>query len=149
MNITLTRFSNGAEDTLGLMSIDGKFECFTLEDQYRSFKVRGDTRIPEGTYKIKFREVNSPMTEKYQKRFRWFKWHLELQDVPNFQYVYIHIGNNEKDTDGCILVGDEASTNVSGYGYIKRSTQAYERLYSKIKQSLISGKEVTITIKDL
>jgi hypothetical protein len=69
MKIYLLRYSSQSEDTLGLIMIDGKFECYTLEDQYRNFKVKGDTRIPEGTYKIKFRKVNSPLTEKYRKRF--------------------------------------------------------------------------------
>ena len=35
MKLELKRFSAGNDSTLGLMFVDGEFECFTLEDEYR------------------------------------------------------------------------------------------------------------------
>ena len=106
MKIDLLRISSGVESTLGMMYVDGAPECFTLEDEYREIKVKGETRIPEGTYKIGLRDVVSPMTTRYRNKFTWFTYHLHIHDVPGFEYVYIHLGNTDKDTDGCILVDD-------------------------------------------
>ena len=52
------RFSSQEDSTLGMLFdvTDGrKFLCFTLEDEARDEKVKGETRIPAGTYKIKLR----------------------------------------------------------------------------------------------
>jgi len=149
MNLKLYRYSDGGKDTKGLLFIDGKFACYTLEDEFRAVKVKGETRIPEGTYKIKFREVISPLTESYRKRFRWFTWHLELQDVPNFQYVYIHVGNKDTDTDGCILVGDSVNNNKLASGFLSNSVQAFTRVYSAISDALAKKESVEIEIVNL
>jgi len=44
MKLELKRFSGQSDTTLGLMFVDGEFECFTLEDEYRADKVKGETR---------------------------------------------------------------------------------------------------------
>jgi len=67
---------------------------------------------------------------------------LELQNVPNFQYILIHIGNFEKDTEGCILVGEGANSNHT----ITESTKAYERLYPIVAAALLKNEKVTITL---
>ena len=41
MKLELKRFSSQSDTTLGLLFADGAFECFTLEDEYRSQKVKG------------------------------------------------------------------------------------------------------------
>jgi hypothetical protein len=108
MILQLKRIANGPNSTLGYLTVEGGFMGFTLEDQYQEVKVKHETRIPAGRYQIKFREVPSPMTQRYRQRFDWFNWHLELQDVKGFDNVYIHIGNDDDDTSGCILVGYQA-----------------------------------------
>ncbi len=143
MKLDLYRYSAGKEDTIGLMFIDCNFECYTLEDEYRSVKVKGETRIPAGTYTVKFREVVTGKTTRYKNKFPWFTWHLELQDVPDFKYIYIHIGNDDDDTEGCILVGDGVSNRT-----ITSSTQAFERFYKKVQKELHEGRTVTITVRD-
>lgn len=150
MELTLHRFSDNGTDTLGLMSIDCKFDCFTLEDEHRSEKVKGETRIPSGKYEVKFREQVSGLTEKYRKRFpKWFTFHLHIQDVPNFKYVYMHIGNNEDHSDGCILLGDNSECEViGGDRHIYKSVQAFERFYKKVAAVLETNTKVYLTIKD-
>ena len=69
----------------GMLFIDGKFECYTLEDQYQAVKVMHETCIPEGTYKLKLRTVggfNSRYTKKYPTFHRGMLW---LEDVPGFE----------------------------------------------------------------
>jgi len=131
--------------TIGRMFIDGQFKYWTMEDEARALKLRGETRIPAGTYAVKFREVMSAKTQSYRNKYAWFKWHLELQNVPNFQYVYIHVGNTEKDTDGCILVGMAPDFRNAR---ILQSAIAFEELYKAVAAELAAGQPVSITIED-
>lgn len=146
--LTLIRFSSSNDDTLGILYAWNKFECFTLEDEYRTEKKYGETRIPAGKYPVKFRTVGS-MNDKYKRKFG-DKHHgmLELKGVPQFDAILIHIGNREDDTAGCILVGDSAGSNVRENGYVGQSTQAYVRLYDKVSERLLRGEYVEITIQD-
>src|SRR3989304_4581521 len=108
MKLSLHRFSSGNESTLGLLHIDGKFECFIIEDEYREVKVKGETRIPSGTYKILLRKEGG-FHEKYLTKYpASHKGMLWLQEVPGFQYILIHVGNTDLDSAGCLLVGDSA-----------------------------------------
>jgi len=136
MKLELKRFSSGTDSTLGILLADGVFECFTLEDEYRTDKVKGETRIPAGTYKVEKREVLSGLTEKYRKKYPWFDFHFMLQDVPNFQYVYIHIGNDDDHTDGCLLVGDSIKSNrFNNDNNLTTSGPAFKRLYQKMSDA--------------
>lgn len=146
MQINLTRIAHGKNSTLGYLKINTDFLAFTLEDEYREVKVKHKTRIPAGRYEIKFREVPSPMTQKYRQRFDWFNWHLELQNVPNFTNVYIHIGNDHEDSSGCILVGSQAYAEGSDY-LIGNSTGAFRALYAKVSRVLNAGEPVFIDIQ--
>ena len=132
--------------TIGEMSIDGKFVCYTMEDEYRKVKVPGETRIPAGRYRIKLK-LDSSKTARYIELFgrTFHKGMLWLQDVPGFLGVLIHIGNTEKDTEGCILVGTEKYESEAKIG---NSTAAYKKIYPIIADAIIAGKEVWIEIKD-
>jgi hypothetical protein len=102
VKLTLERVKLGEDFTVGKLSADGKFVCYTLEDKVREeigvpveqWKVMGQTAIPKGTY---------PITITMSNRFKT-KLPL-LGNVPGFSGVRIHTGNTAKDTEGCILVG--------------------------------------------
>ncbi len=106
MTITLQRLRSDSTATSGFLSINGKVVCFTLEDAFHVAKIIGGTRIPSGTYEIKLRDVGG-LTQKYLEKYGSSFHHgmLWLQDVPDYEYVYIHVGNTHKHTEGCILVG--------------------------------------------
>jgi len=142
MKVNVLRYKDNGNATLGLLFIDGVFECYTLEDEERHVKVKGETRIPEGTYKINFRKTTSPLTERYQKKYEWFDYHLQIQDVPGFQYVYIHVGNSDSNTDGCLLVGSTVDKDSMFQG---RSVPAFKQVYKKIGNAIKNGEPVTIT----
>ena len=148
MKLTLQRIHGGKESTIGILSIDGVFSAFTIEDEYRTVKVKGETRIPSGTYKIILRKEGGKH-ENYLKKFpQTHKGMLWLQDIPNFQYVLIHIGNTDIDSEGCILIGDSISQNITERGAIAQSSNAYARIYPTIANTIDKGEMVTIEIFD-
>ena len=59
MKLEVLRISSQNDSTSGVLFdvTDGKrkFLCYTLEDEYRAVKVKHETRIPEGTYKLTLR----------------------------------------------------------------------------------------------
>ena len=149
MKLKVYRYSSQSRTTISAIHINGQFECFGLEDRYRKEKVRGETRIPKGIYKIGLRTVGGHHA-KYSAKFPYIhKGMLQVLDVPNFEYILIHIGNGEKDTMGCLLVGLEANNNKLNKGYITSSTSAYTSLYKKVIKAIDEGEEVTIQYIDL
>ena len=149
MKLQVFRYSGDTNSTLGVLLIDGAFECHTLEDEKREVKVMGETRIPEGTYKVTLRTVGGTHA-RYSKKFPSFhKGMLWVRDVPNFQYILIHIGNNEDHTAGCLLVGNTANNNRHKSGFISDSKSAYVEVYKKVIAAFDRGEKVTIEYKDL
>lgn len=151
MKLEVLRFSSQKESTLGLLFdvTDGReFMAYTLEDEHRDVKVMHETRIPAGTYPITLRTVGG-FHSKYAKRFgELHKGMLWLRDVPNFEYILIHAGNNDDDTSGCLLVGDTQTQNVKSDGFVGSSVNAYKRIYKPIADAIERGEQVTITYKD-
>lgn len=151
LNIEVNRYAFGADSTLGSLRMEYKgevFKCFTLEDERRKVKVKGETCIPPGTYELKLR-TEGGMHEKYKKRFpeehRGMLW---LQDVENFQWVYIHIGNKESHTDGCILVGLVPVTMPDGEFEIAKSTEAYLSVNAMVLAAMDAGERVVVHITE-
>lgn len=143
MFMQLVRENDDGESTIGKMFVNGTFECYTLEDTFNEPKVWGKTRIPDGTYEIKLRDVGG-MTKKYASRYANHRGMLWLQNVDNFEWVYIHTGNNEEHTDGCILVGDILKSE--GKQAIYKSRPAYQRLYKQVLEAMDNGEDITIEV---
>lgn len=156
MEVIVRRFLSNSNETLGVMLINGNPIAWTLEDEFRTKKIQEETRIPAGTYNIGLR-TEGDHHDKYGRRAVYghdiaamHKGMLEILNVPNFQYILIHIGNTEKDTAGCILVGtspipmDGTDNKLS----IVNSVIAYKRVYKTIIDAINKGENVTITIED-
>lgn len=131
MEIKVIRKYFTDQSTIGEMSIDGGFECFTLEDVVRAdSKVAGATAIPEGKYRVII---------DYSNRFRRVMPHI--LDVPGFEGIRIHSGNTDKDTEGCILLGCSR-----GDDFIGQSQVAFTDFMKKLKAGLSDGScFITIT----
>ena len=152
MRLELYRYSLEKDSTLGiLMLVDDEtdkkdFLCFTLEDEKREVKVYGETRIPEGTYQIKYRKEGG-YNNKYTKRFpNIHRGMLHITDVPNFEYILIHCGNDTSHTHGCLLVGDVISQNISKEPFLGQSSNCYKRIYPILADILDSQKQLSIKI---
>ena len=138
---------------IGLLFVDDVRFCETLEDKDRglkqtdslvyikSRKVYQETAIPKGVYKVAM-NVISP---KYSAS-AWY-WKLcqgkvpRLLDVPGWDGVLIHTGNNALQTAGCILVG--RNTKVGG---LTDSTACFKEVYKLMKEAADNGEEITIEI---
>lgn len=105
------------DSTIGEISIDGKFVCYTLEDKVRDVKIQNVTAIPYGKYE---------MIINFSNRFQQYM--PLLLKVPGFEGVRIHSGNKSADTEGCILVGSTKLVN-----FIGNSRTTYRSLFAKMK----------------
>ena len=128
MDMILRRKWATEVSTVGELSIDGKVECYTLEDVVRGNepKVYGKTAIPAGTYKV---------TVTFSNRFQ--KPMPLLHDVPGFEGVRIHSGNTSQDTEGCVLVGRVRESDRIG-----ESKLAFEHLFPQIQAAAESKLQI-------
>ena len=165
MELEVIRFSSGTDSTNGiLLEVDKyapaphaegyrckrKFLAYTLEDEQRNEKVYGETRIPDGTYKLDLRKTGG-YHQKFSKRCKDIHiGMLHVTNVPGFEYILIHCGNTDEHTAGCLLVGDSQENNqITKDGFIGKSTQAYKRIYPRIAEAIERGEEVIIKYKSL
>ena len=146
LTINVSRFLSDNDTTLSNVAIAGGFVCFGCEDEHRSVKVAGETRIQEGTYKLGIRDVGG-FHGRYKNKFpRMHKGMIQILDVPNFDYVLIHIGNDDDDTAGCLLVGRNCVTSPGAFS-VGNSTGAYIELYNRVIDEVSAG-NATITFED-
>lgn len=126
MKLHVKRVAYTKKSTRGVLEVDGKFECYTLEDVVRDKKIPGETAIPAGTYKVIINLSNR------------FKRPLPLLlEVPGFEGVRIHPGNTDKDTEGCLLVGQTYAQDFVG-----NSRAAFNALFAKMQKA----ESITLTI---
>lgn len=134
MNLLLQREPSVNGATLGRLSVDGVFSCWTLEDRVRAIgpKVQGQTAIPAGRYAVVI-----------TKSQRFGVMLPLLVQVPNFTGIRIHPGNTAEDTDGCILVGQSR-----GHDSILGSRLALAALQPQIAGALARGQQVWIEVQN-
>lgn len=142
MKIELHRKWRKKGYSIGILYIDGKRICETLEDEDRGLfedmslsdirrvKVKGETAIPVGRYQI---------TWTYSLRFR--KMLPLLNGVPGYEGIRIHSGNKARDTEGCILCG--RNTEV---GTVTNSRYWTGKVNALIERAIKAKEEVTISI---
>lgn len=153
MKLWLERFGYGNDSTLGRLWLDNGSDglehvCFTIEDERRIKKVPGETAIPVGVYEIKLR-AEGGLTKKYAKRFpELHRGMLHLQSVPDFKWVYIHIGNDDDDTEGCPLAVTTPFVDGKGEFTGGGSKIAYVKLYAMVLDAMDRGGDVILTVTE-
>ena len=153
MNLEIDRRWKKATYTVGVLYVDGVRVCETLEDRDRGLfqtdklseikaaKVYGETAIPVGAYTVAMNVV-SP-------KYAGVKWYADLcggrmprlLNVPGFEGILIHPGNNPLQSYGCVLVG--RNTKV---GELTDSKATFQRLYKKMRAAADRGERITISI---
>ncbi len=139
MNLQLIRYPSKGGATRGVLFIDGRAFCMTLEDETRevpgkpvaAWKVPGQTAIPRGTYAVQI----TPSAR--------FKRDLPLVvGVPGFDGIRIHPGNTAADTEGCILVGQP-----SGPYDVAKSRDTFEPLFAALCLARDRGEQITLKVE--
>jgi len=153
MKLRLKRIACKSSYTIGKLYVDGSYFCDTIEDKDRgiddsmavekiqSAKVAKETAIPTGTYNVTL-NVQSP---KYKNRaqYAFCKGYLpRLLNVKGFDGILIHIGNTQRDSAGCILVGENKVA-----GQVINSTATFKKLYAVLDAANKRGEKITITIE--
>ena len=64
--------------------------------------------------------------------------------MPEFSFVYLHVGNDADETEGCILLGKTAS-----HEFVGRSTAAYRALYPRVAEAIESSDGATIQVASI
>lgn len=137
MKLELKRIALRDTYTIGKLYIDGVYFCDTIEDKVRDlnkngvfdngeFKVKGETAIPYGTYEVVW--AYSPRFKRYTPR---------LLNVKSFDGVLIHGGNTARDTEGCIILGQNKIK-----GKVINSKEFVNKLYPIIKNACQKGKVI-------
>ena len=155
MKIQVKRLGDNGNATIGAMYINGIFRCFTIEDEERAVKVKGETRVPNGKYLVGLRKeggYHQRYVAKYGDMHKGMlciyndhNWKL-CNDGMEFQYILIHTGNTEEHTAGCLLVNYAADAN-SFQG--SNSGGCYKTIYPEIAKAVELGDEVTIEYTDM
>jgi hypothetical protein len=121
MKLILTRKSTGDDGTFGILNIENKFVCVTLEPPWKD-NQRNISCIPAGEYRVKPR-ISTSFQSVRGKLYR-------IMDVPERSGIDIHPGNKLKDTLGCPMTG-LYRTVYEGEEIIAESVKAF-RIFSQI-----------------
>lgn len=133
MELHLKRDHFSGESSLGRLSVDGIFECFTLEPPLAPKQnVNHASAIPDGRYKV----------SRYASPRAGFDV-LLLHNVPGYDFVEVHPGNFSHDSKGCVLPGLQRGKDV-----VFTSRIAFGQLTDKVFPALEAG-EVWITVETL
>lgn len=159
--LLLQRTYDNGDTTIGVLYDLNPFLLlgFTCEDQHQAVKIMKETRIPAGRYRLVINKVVTGKTNDYRARYPWFKYHIMLENVKGFSGIYIHIGNRDDDTEGCLLVGDtqvniaipkyKAIVNGKSANAIGESTISFQRFYEEYYPLIEEvTNEVYLTVKD-
>jgi hypothetical protein len=84
------------------------------------------------------------MVGRYRAKYCWHRGMLWLREVPGFEFIYLHVGNTDEDTAGCILVAHGARLDSMT---LQQSVVGYKALYRKVISAAEAG-VLRITIED-
>jgi hypothetical protein len=97
-----------------------------------AWKIKGETAIPAGRYRV---------TMETSPRFGIDT--ITLHDVPGFEGVRVHAGNDESQTEGCPLVGTGIHRDIDNDGGdLVHSRAALLALKARIHDALRRGDAV-------
>jgi len=133
MRLNLRRFLFEQDTTLGLLNVDGEFFSWTLEDLPRTVKIKHETAIPTGTYRIELTDKN-----------KWNKVMPHILDVPQFQGIYFHAGNDKDSSSGCVLVAETLVSPSRNAG----SKIAFDKLMVKLRQAWDNKEDIFISVEN-
>lgn len=145
MKIIVDRFKSNAEATLAQVTVysspdHAAMGLYVCEDAYHVPKIPGRTRIPAGSYQLTLRKEGGLYTRYCANpklggigQERGMIW---VRNIPGFEWVYFHIGNTHKDSEGCPLVG--MGHNLAAMS-VTESVKAYRKFYPLVADAIEAG----------
>lgn len=146
MKAKIIRVAEGKQSTLSQLYINDIFQCYLLEDKIRAVKIQNQTAIPTGNYSLRLNTWGGKNAEYRQKFPKAHKGMIEINGLPNFSFVYIHIGNTYRQTAGCPLCGFGFDF-IDGDYQIVRSKDAYQMIYPKLLE-ITESNDKSISIEN-
>lgn len=143
MELNVKRIARKDGYTIGRLFINNEYFCDTLEDTDRGLKdtmqvneilakkVKAQTAIPTGKYDVIL---------SFSPRFK--RVLPLLLSVKGYEGVRVHAGNTNKDTEGCLLVGENKAK-----GQVINSRATLEKLMSILLDCEKRKEKVTILIE--
>ncbi len=153
-NLKLKRLARKSSYTIGRLFLDGVYLCDTLEDKDRGLKstmslgevkrlkVKAQTAIPTGSYVIDMNTVSGRFGSKAFYKEVCGGRVPRLQNVLGYEGVLIHCGNTDRDTEGCILVGENKAV-----GRVINSQATFRKVYRQLLAAKKAGKTIVLTIE--
>lgn len=151
MTLTLERRYKKQDYTIGILYVNGKFFCNTIEDtdrglsdsdsieQIRKKKVYAKTAIPTGRYKVSMNTVSPKFSRKeYYRKFCGGRL-PRILNVKGFDGILIHRGVNASSTAGCIIVGRNTVKCA-----VTDSQECFEGLYKLLDEASKQGENIEI-----
>lgn len=153
MKLEVLRISSQEDSTNGILfdvtDNERKFLCYTIEDEFRAVKVKGETRIPEGEYTLTLRKEGGFHSRYAAKYGAWHRGMIYVNNVPGFEYILWHTGNTDESTAGCLILGSNQTENITKQdGFVGASVVAYKKVYPIVADAIESGEEVTVKYID-
>lgn len=160
MKLLLKRTAKKDKYTIGHLYMQDKqnkqwlYLCDTIEDKDRNLdqsmseanilniKVKHQTAIPTGTYKIVLNVVSGTFSKKQKyKDFCGGKL-PRLSYVKGFSGILMHAGTDQDSSSGCIIVGENKVV-----GKVINSWETFKRIYKLMDAAVKRGEPITLTIQ--
>lgn len=142
MNIEFTLQRDDLQETrtFGQFMVDGKPYVQTLEDAVREvagqpvkvWKIKKETAIPTGRYRVTLENSSNFGPET-----------LTINGVEGFEYIRMHGGNTERDTEGCPLLG----MNRTDTG-INTCARAVDLVKQLVRKANAAGDTCWLTVRN-
>lgn len=157
MKILVNEIEEHTDWTISDVSIDNVKCFYSVEDEYREQKIKGETRVDAGTYPLELRDspkfshkwlVNpdggfeivwhEDATEEQKKNWKPHQL-IWIKNTPRHEFCLIHWGNSDDDTEGCLVIGLSLGYDGKRQRIVKSSRICYQKWYPVMAREVAKG----------
>ena len=149
------RKNQGNNSTIGDIYevISGVWKWFSHIVEDDSTGIKGDKRIPAGKFELKIHPIETPKTVIFKETsMPYLERFIEVCGIPGFDLVFVHVLNDELDTEGCQgpndIMGNNNTLTLAGKKLGASSSAATKRFYDKVYPHLKAGGKAFYEVRD-